>query len=204
MYNLAKVIHCLFPLIALLLLIIGIKRKAIYYVISALWLSIIALVIHFQSSGGEILGSYFNYINAAIYSANLIILFIALVRVIDHLSSDSALFRYVSTFIKSLIVIGSVLLISNLWINAYFIENRMTGTPVMQVALLQKPEYCSYRYIFYKVAADGSVIYLCPNHYGLVPSIGRLEISPDFITTQLSAPSKKQMLLQQKKRVETN
>ncbi|RUR16005.1 type I secretion system protein LssZ [Legionella sp. km535] len=204
MYNLAKVIHCLFPLIALVLLIIGIKRKAIYYVISALWLCIIALVIHFQSSGGEILGSYFNYMNAAIYSANLIILFIALVRVIDHLSSDGALFRYVSTFIKSLIVIGSILLISNLWINAYFIENRMTGTPVMQVALLQKPEYCSYRYIFYKVAADGSVIYLCPNHYGLVPSIGRLEISPDFITTQLSAPSKKQMLLQQKKRVETN
>ncbi|KTD50900.1 hypothetical protein [Legionella quateirensis] len=204
MYNLAKVIHCLFPLMALVLLIIGIKRKAIYYVISALWLSLIALVIHFQSSGGEILGSYFNYVNAAIYSANLIILFVALVKVIDHLSSDSSLFRYVSTFIQSVIVIGSILLITNLWINAYFIENRMTGTPVMQVALLQKPEYCSYRYIFYKVASDGSVLYLCPNHYGLVPSIGRLEISPDFITTQLSVPSKKQMLLLQKKRVETN
>jgi hypothetical protein len=204
MYNLAKVIHCLFPLMALVLLIIGIKRKAIYYVISALWLSLIALVIHFQSSGGEILGSYFNYVNAAIYSANLIILFVALVKVIDHLSSDSSLFRYVSTFIQSVIVIGSILLITNLWINAYFIENRMTGTPVMQVALLQKPEYCSYRYIFYKVADDGSVLYLCPNHYGLVPSIGRLEISPDFITTQLSVPSKKQMLLLQKKRVETN
>ena len=204
MYNLAKVIHCLFPLMALVLLIIGVKRKAIYYVISALWLSLIALVIHFQSSGGEILGSYFNYVNAAIYSANLIILFVALIKVIDHLSSDSSLFQYVSTFIKSVIVIGSILLITNLWINAYFIENRMTGTPVMQVALLQKPEYCSYRYIFYKVATDGSVLYLCPNHYGLVPSIGRLEISPDFITTQLSVPSKKQMLLLQKKRVETN
>ncbi|MBL7479230.1 type I secretion system protein LssZ [Legionella bononiensis] len=204
MYNLAKVIHSLFPLMALVLLIIGIKRKAIYYVISALWLSLIALVIHFQSSGGEILGTYFNYVNAAIYSANLIILFVSLVKVIDHLSSDSSLFRYVSTLIQSVIVIGSLLLITNLWINAYFIENRMTGTPVMQVALLQKPEYCSYRYIFYKVAADGSVLYLCPNHYGLVPSIGRLEISPDFITTQLSVPSKKQMLLLQKKRVETN
>lgn len=204
MYNLAKVIHCLFPLMALILLIIGIKRNAIYYIISSLWLSLIALLIHFQSSGGEILGSYFNYLNATIYSINLIILFVSLIYVISHLSSDNTLFKYFSSLVKSLIVIGTLLVITNLWINAYFIENRMAGTPVMQVALLQKPEYCSYRYIFYKVATDGTVLYLCPNHYGLIPSIGRLEISPDFITTQLSVPSKKQMLLLQKKRTEMN
>jgi uncharacterized membrane protein len=199
MYNLAQVIHCLFPLIALILLIIGISRKAIYYIISALWLSLIGLVIHFQSSGGEILGTYFNYLNASIYSANLIILFVSLLYVISHLSSDSTLFKYTSSFIQAIIVIGSLLLLGNLWINAYFIENRMEGTPVLQVALFQKPDYCSYRYIFYKVANDGNVLYLCPNHYGLIPSIGRLAISPDFITTQLTEPSKKQMLLLQKK-----
>ncbi|HAU0197920.1 TPA: type I secretion system protein LssZ, partial [Legionella pneumophila] len=59
------------------------------------------------------------------------------------------------------------------------------------VALLEKPDYCNYRYIFYKVALDGTVYYLCPNHYGLIPSIGRLSISPDFIASQLSIPSKK-------------
>ncbi len=199
MYNVARVIHCLFPLIALILLIIGIKRKAIYYVISALWLSLIALVIHFQTSGGEILGSYFNYLNAAIYSANLLVLLISLLCVIAHLSSENIFFKYLGSLIKSVIVIGTVLVISNLWINAYFIENRMDGIPVMQVALLQKPEYCSYRYIFYKVATDGTVLYLCPNHYGFIPSIGHLNISPDFITTQLSVPNKKQMMLLQKK-----
>lgn len=199
MYNLAKVIHCLFPLMALVFLIIGINRKAIYFIISALWLSLIALVIHFQTSGGEILGSYFNYFNAAIYSVNLIILLVSFIWVIAHLSSENTLFKYMSSLIKSIIVIGSILLLTNLWINAYFIENRMDGTPVMQVALLQKPEYCSYRYIFYKVAADGTVLYLCPNYYGLIPSIGQLEISPDFITTQLSVPNKKHMLLLQKK-----
>ncbi|RYB52624.1 type I secretion system protein LssZ, partial [Legionella pneumophila] len=47
MHILAKVIHCLFPLIALTLLIIGIKRNAIYYIISSLWISLISLVIHY-------------------------------------------------------------------------------------------------------------------------------------------------------------
>lgn len=199
MFILSKVIHCLFPLIALVLLIIGIRRNAIYYVISSLWISLISLVIHYQTSGGQILGSYFNYLNAAIYSVNLIILFIALIRIISHLSNDSTAYKFTSSLLQALIVIGSLLVLSNLWINAYFIENRMTGTPVMQVALLKKPDYCNYRYIFYKVATDGSVIYLCPNYYGFIPSIGKLAISPDFIATQLSTPNKKQMLLQQKK-----
>lgn len=200
MFLLAKVIHCLFPLIALALLMIGLKRNSIYYTISALWLSLIALVIHYQASGGEILGSYFNYANTAIYSANLIILVVSLIKVISHLTNDNPFYKYSSSLLQALIVIGSLLVITNLWMNAYFIENRMAGTPVMQVALLKTPEYCSYRYLFYKVATDGNVVYLCPNHYGLIPSMGRLDISPDFIASQLSIPSKKQMLLLQKKK----
>lgn len=184
----------------MILLIIGIKNKAIYYIISSLWLSLIALVIHYQRSGGEILGSYFNYTNAAVYSVNLIILVISLIMVITHLGKESSSFKYSTSLFQSLLVIGSILVIANLWINAYFIENRMKDTPVMQVALLDKPEYCSYRYLFYKVAADGSVKYLCPNHYGFIPSIGHLDINPDFIASQLSTPSKKQMLLLQKKK----
>ncbi|MCL9684974.1 type I secretion system protein LssZ [Legionella maioricensis] len=199
MHTLAKVIHCLFPLIALILLIIGVKRNTIYYVISSLWLSLIALLIHYQSSGGQIFGSYFNFLNAAIYTVNLVILFISLIRIISHLSGNSTVFKYTSSLIKSFIVIGSLLVITNLWINAYFIENRMVGTPIMQVALAKKATYCNYRYVFYKVAADGSVLYLCPNHFGLIPAIGRLSINPDFIATQLPMPSKKQMLLQQHK-----
>lgn len=199
MYLLTKIIHCFFPALALILLVIGIKRKAIYYVISALWLSLIALIIHFQSSGGQILGSYFNYTNAAIYSINLVILFVALIRIISHLSIDNDAFRYLSSLAKALIVIGSLLVIINLWINAFFIDKRMPGTPIMQVASFNKLDYCTYRYIFYKVNTDGSVMYLCPNYYGLIPSVGKLAISPDFIASQLSLPSKKQMLLLQKK-----
>lgn len=196
MYILA---HCLFPLIALILLIVGTKRNIIYYVISSLWLSLIAVAIHYQSSGGQLLGSYFNFLNATIYTANLIILFISLILIISHLSSNSPVFKYTSSLIKSFIVIGSLLVITNLWVNAYFIENRMAGTPIMQVALPKKAAYCNYRYIFYKVATDGSVSYLCPNHYGFIPAIGRLSISPDFFATQLPIPIKKQILSQKHK-----
>lgn len=196
MYILTKLILHLFPLVALILLIIGIKQKSIYYVISSLWLSLIAVIIHFESSGRQILGDYFNYANAAIYSLNLMILFISLTRIISHLSFTNSIFKYVSSLLNSFIVIGCLLVITNIWINAYFLHDRMQGTPIMQVALSTKPKYCSYKYIYYKIANDGSVDYLCPDHYGLIASIGRLSISPDFIATQLPAESKKQMLLQ--------
>lgn len=197
MYILSKLIHCLFPLIALVFLIIGIKKNTVSYVISSLWLSLIALVIHYQSSGSQILGSYFNYTNAAIYTLNLVTLFIALIRIISHLSSTNTAYKYISSLIQSLVAIGCLLVISNLWINAYFIESRMDGTPIMQVALLKKAEYCNYKYIFYKVAHNGSIAYLCPNFYGFIPSIGHLAISPDFIATQLPMPTRKQLLLLQ-------
>ena len=61
--------------------------------------------------------------------------------VITHLSIDNDVFRYVSSFAKALIVIGSVLVIINLWVNAFFITNRMQGTPIMQVATFNKTEY---------------------------------------------------------------
>lgn len=200
MYILAKVILCLFPIVALVFLTIGIKKNAIYFVISSLWISVIALIIHFQSSGGQILGSYFDYTNSAIYTLNLLILFISLIRVISHLSLDSFIFKYTSSFFKAFLTIGTLIVISNLWINAYFIENRKVGTPIMQVALFKKPDYCNYRYVFYKVAEDGAVAYLCPDHYGLIPSMGQLIVSPDFIATQFLSNNKRSNILMQQKK----
>lgn len=190
MYTLAKIIQYFFPLIALILLIIGIKRKIIHYVISSLWLSLITVLIHFQCSGNQIFGSYFDTVNAAIYSITLLILLVALIQVMSHLSFDNPVFRYVSSFTNAIMVVGAFLVITNLWINAFFIENKKLGTPVMQVALFDKPDYCHYKYIFYKVAPDSTIMYLCPNYYGLIASVGRLSI-PDFITDQLHLFRKK-------------
>ena len=63
---------------------------------------------------------------------------------------------------------------------------------------MDKPDYCGYKYIFYKIDKNGSTDYLCPNYYGLIPKIGHLEDNPEFIARQLSLPSKKQLLLLQK------
>lgn len=111
MYTLGKLIQSLFPLIALVLFIIGIKRNAIYYIISSLWLSLIALLIHFQFSGNQIFGTYFNYLNAGIYSFNLLILLLALIQVISHLSTNSPTFKYTSTFIDAFLVVGAFIFI---------------------------------------------------------------------------------------------
>lgn len=198
MYTLGKLIQTLFPLIALVLFIIGTKRNAIHYIISSLWLSLIAALIHFQLSGNQIFGMYFDYLNAGIYSFNVLTLVLSLTHVMSHLSISGPAFKYTSTLINAFLVVGACIVISNLWINAFFIKNKMEGTPIMQVALFDKPEYCESKYIFYKVDQDSLVTYLCPNYYGLLPSIGHLATSPDFITTRLSLPVKKQILLKQK------
>lgn len=182
-----QIIHVILPLLALGLLIIGLLKDRIYCVIASLWLSLIALVIHYQASGGEILGSYFNYFNAFFYTLNLFILCITLSRVIYHLTDGNTLFRYVNTIILLFIVVSCSLLTINLWINADFIEHRVHGTPVMQVTLAQKTEYCSYNYLFYTMTKAGTVAYLCPNYYGLIPSFGTLNVEPDFIKMQTSA-----------------
>lgn len=202
MLLLAHIIQIGLPIVALILLVWGIIKKAIYYIISALWLSLIALIIHYQNFGGEILGSYFDYTNACIYSLNLIVLASAIISIIAHLSTETGVLKYFATLSQALIVLASVLIISNLWINASFIADKMEGTPIIQVALMKKPSYCNYKYIFYKIAQDGSTDYLCPNYYGLIPKVGHLAVSPDFVATQLSLPNKKQLLLLQKKQKE--
>lgn len=186
MYIFAQFATCLFPIAAFLLIAIGIKKQAFHFVTAALWLSLIALMIHFQSSGGQVLGSYFNYLNALTYTLNLLLLVTAFLFIMSHLHVEHPVFKYMSGFTKSLVLISALLVLINLWINAFFIENRKTGSPIMQIALMNKLQYCSYRYIFYKIANDGTMYYLCPEHYGLLPSVGPVSISLDALTSQFS------------------
>jgi len=200
MLLLASLIHYILAIAALLSLIWGLSKKAIYYVISALWLSLIALILHYQHSGGVILGSYFDFNNTFLYSLDLIVLTTSLIYIIEHLRAFYSAIKYIALVAQLLIALTSLIMIFNLVINAFFLTDRLTGTPIIQVALIKKPSYCNYKYIFYKIAKDGSTDYLCPNYYGFIPKIGHLNVSPDFIASQLSLPNKKQMLLLQKKK----
>lgn len=123
--TLAKLIQFIFPLIALMLLIIGVKRNAISYVISSLWLSLIAILIHFQVIGDQIFGTYFNYTNAAIYSLNVIILLLSLIQIISHLSTRGNALKYTCSLVNAALVVGTLFVITNLWINAFLLKTNL-------------------------------------------------------------------------------
>lgn len=188
---LANLTHVLLPCLGFILLITGMRMGRINYAIGALWLSLIALLLHYQSAGGEILGTYFNYKNAFIYSFNLTILITTILYLFLKLPLlQRKPIRYGTGLASAFLVVGGLLLLTNLWTNAYFIENRRIGTPIMQVASFKQLDYCAYRYVFYKVSLDGGIAYMCPNHYGIIPSIGYLKTSPDFLLNHLTLQSK--------------
>ena len=186
-----------FPLVSCILFVASKLTRYRNLVVIALWLSLIAVILQYQASGGEILGSYFNYSRALIYSANLLIMLICLVDILlsyARLAKRNTL-RYLITFLIAASIISILLLLGNLWINARFIETRKEGTPVLQVASFKKLEYCSYAYVFYKADMDGKISYMCPNYYGLLPSIGNLDSAPDYVTRQLPKPLKLKFLV---------
>lgn len=197
MNTLTSVIHYLLPVLSLLLLAVGIIKHHVHYVLIALWVTLIILVLHYYHAGNEILGPYFDYQNAAIYTLSLLVLNIALFYLILYAPVlRTKYIRHAAAFLGALLVTSSILLIINLWINAYFIENRLKDTVVMQVVSFTPPAYCDHEYLFYKIDPSGHVGYLCPNHYGLIPAIGALEIAPDFIAKQLLLPPKLRQALQ--------
>lgn len=181
------VIQALLPVAASLLLIAGKVTRHKNFIVIALWTSLMAIILHYQTSGGEILGSYFDYRHALFYSLNIIVLLICTIDVLLGFASESRhpLFRYLTGLAAAAALIGVTLLIANVWINAWFIENRMQGTPVLQVASFRKLPYCTYYYVFYRISENGKMSYMCPNYYGLIPSAGYLETPPDYVIRQL-------------------
>lgn len=180
-------IHILLPFFGAVLLIMGVKNRQTNYLIASLWLSLIAILLHYQTAGGELLGSYFCYKNALLYSFNLIILIVSLVCLFFKVPFlHQTLIRYLTGFISAGLVVVGIIFLVNLWVNAFFIENRSENSPIMQVATFKPLDYCQYKYIFYRVDKNGGISYLCPNYYMIIPSTGHLKVSPDFLIRHLS------------------
>lgn len=188
---LTSVINYLLPILGFILLFLGIKMLRINYIVVALWFSLIALLLQYQTAGGEILGAYFGYKNALLYTLNLAVLIVAFLYLCFKTPAlQTTYIRYLSGLIAACLVTGSIILIINLWINARFIEDKLPGTAIMQVVSFTPPNYCAYRYAFYKVNPNNKISYLCPNYYGLIPAIGNLDTAPDFIVRQLAEHAK--------------
>jgi hypothetical protein len=175
------------PLLAFALLSLGLFKRSLTYVLVAMWVSLIALLLQYQAGGGEILGShYFGYKNASLYSGTLLITLISLLYLLLNSSTlRSRYVHYLTGFLSLGFTLAALVLLVNLWINAYFIENRLPGTAIMQVVTYTPPEYCSSRYTFYKITSNGKISYLCPNYYGILPAIGYLQVAPNFLTQPL-------------------
>ena len=156
MINRLETIYFLFPLLGIVILLFGIVKQRKNYVILTLWLSLIALILHYRASGGEILGSYFNYLHASIYSLNLFVLIFTIIYLLLTATEEiqNKILRFSTGLLSAALITGGTLLAINLWVNANFVENRLAGTPILQVATFNKQPYCSYKYVFYKVGTD--------------------------------------------------
>lgn len=182
-------LHTLFPFVTLAFLLVGIIKRNNRWIVASLWLSLAALVLHYQTARGEILGSYFDYFQSFLYSINLLVLLVAMAYLLRNLCREttSRTLRALAGFVIAAFTTGIVLLLINLWMNARFIEQRMPNSPVLQVGSFQPLTYCRYRYVFYTINQDGQLTYLCPNYYGLLPSTGHLPGAPDYLLRQLPA-----------------
>lgn len=188
MTYLIDILHVVFPLLSLIFLLLSLTTRYQNSLVIALWLSLISLITHYQTAGGEILGNYFTYWHAFIYSLNIVILLTCVLIVLFRLVNQNKENRfrfYIATFFCIFLILGASLLLVNLWINACFIENRMAGTPILQVATLNTPSDCRYRYVFYKVNPEGSISFMCPNYYGFIPLVKELDSAPEHVLQQL-------------------
>lgn len=176
------------PALSLTLIFFGHQKKLINYILVALCLSFLSVLFLYIAAGSEILGSYFDYRTAILYTVNLAFALLSLLY-LTYCAPKFAHFyvKVVSGILTIGIIVGAVILLTNVWLNAFFIEHRALGTPIMQVSTFEPPEYCNYKYVFYKVNLNQKVSYMCPNHYWVFPSMGDLAETPSFLNGQMAA-----------------
>lgn len=186
MLTFTYLLYAALTLVALATILYSFRKKSESAAAIAIWTDLLAILLLYRLARGEILGLFFNYTNGLLYTINLIILILSISYIIAHSRFFKAnkMRRYTTATISSLLIVGGILLLINVWTNAYFIETRKAGIPVLQVATLGHNPHCQYAYVFYKITPDGNASYMCPNYYGLIPRIGRLDTVPSFIEHQ--------------------
>ena len=186
MENLFNVLHLLFPVLGIGLLIYGLAQSKRDLILLALWVSIIGVATHYQISHGQILGIYFGYYHAILYSLNLLVLLFSSIYVLFNYRTPRRLSKIILSLFAAVTVTGVSVLLINVWVNAYFVEKRYPGSPLLQIAVFKKLPYCAYTYVFYKLNSHKEVEYLCPNFYGFIPKIGTLHTLPTYLAPHFS------------------
>lgn len=176
-----------FSLPSFIFLMIGISKSSKKAIIVALWLSLLAMILHYYLAGLEILGNYFNYCHAALYTLNMLVMIGSIIYLLFSSSIRSQKYIWLGLAAPLIIIITEgLLLIANLWVNAYFLEHKKMGTQLIALSNKDKTSYCTSNYIFYKIMPDNTMKYMCPNHYLLIPSIGNVEQVPSDLLPYLN------------------
>jgi len=196
---LTSIIYAL-PLLSFIFLVLAIKKININFSITALWCSLIAVIVNYQLAGDEILGSFFNFYNASLYSINLILFIASIIYTLYLLKShiQSKILSRIASLTAAILVTAIAILFINLWLNAFFVEKRFINTPIMQVATQEKFSFCDYDYVFFKITSDAKVAYLCPNGHGLIASTGIVSPLPKFLQSQIPQSTKEKLKTQNK------
>ena len=166
-------------LFAVCMMFLGFYRHKVYLLV-ALWVSAILLIWHHRIAGGSVLGPHFDYNHAVWYSLDLIVLVVSILGLVIKETMPVSVRKIMVAFLV-IVCIADGLLFINVWVNAYFMENRKPNTPLLEVAMVKPTSYCHHHKIFYKVGVDGQWYYMCPDYYGLLPSIGKLDKPPELM-----------------------
>jgi hypothetical protein len=187
-YLFAMAVFYLLPVACLAFLIAAFRRENINLSLIALWISLITVMLQYQLAGDEIIGTYFDYFNAAIYTINILLLIISALYLfyLIGMTTKSKLKINMMRLVSLLLVLGCGVLLTNLWMNAVFISSRYPKTPIMQVVMLKKPAYCNHHYVLIKINKNAVTEYLCPNGRWLIPTTGIAKPAPKYIAPNLS------------------
>lgn len=182
----APTLHVAAPCTALGLLTVGVKTKRYSMMLAALWLCFLALFFHHKIAGYHLWGEYFDYRNTASYTLSIAVLLVSSLYLHRRtFNGPDRLLRYMSDGITAILWLIGIILVINLWINAYFVETALQGTSIIRVTNDRALSPCAKKSVYYKVGLDGNISYLCPSQRGLIPTIVHLDKVPDHIVGQL-------------------
>lgn len=196
MNHLMTIIVYTFPLLSLASLLLAFVKKQMNYALISLWISVIAVAVNYQLAGGEIFSPYFGVSQAIPYSANIVVFMISTVFML-YCIKDFLLKKRQRVFIDGLavfLIAGVIIILINLWTNAWFIESRFPKTPLMEVATYNKPFQCEHAFVILKINKKAKINYLCPNDKGIFAAIKTYDKPiPEFISNKIPSSILKEL-----------
>ncbi len=174
------------PFLALSLLFFGLIKSKTRYVVLSFVIALITIASTYEIAGGELFGDYFYFTNAALYTLCFIVVVLSLLYIFAKETTQfKAIVRIPMLLIFVALIIGCFIICINVWINAFFIKDRLEDTPVIEVGYFNEVAHCANPYVYYQLTKQHKIEYLCPNYMFFIAKTGQLDVVPSEILKQL-------------------